>query len=421
MKKLIASILFSVMICAALAGCGRLTPDELSPNVTQNTVIEDNTKEDVIPTPTETVPEDDVPEVLPDEDSGSVTAPESAVMSDELFDYTFELDGTVYSLPFAYADLAAGGWEAKDADETVPSMHFTTSSLVRSGRSYAYIMSINPYRSEKTVAECRVGGFTIDCFSFKEGEEHSFSVAKGIDFSSTEEDVRAAFGAPSREYDSDTMVALYYEEDGDAQHCVEFSFDKASGDMYSISLKNIILEELPDDSQVTANPDAAAYTAPTDLGSSYDTFAFKLYDDVFSMPAPICYYIEKGWKPVNFSADNTVNGSENGYGLELRKNGQTMTVSYSNLSKNACPASDCFVVEITVGGSFYGDIPVTLGGGITVGSSLQDAIDAWGTPDDSESASGYTTSTFGEYGSRVRLSSDDATGKILNINIQNYK
>ena len=33
-----------------------------------------------------------------------------AVMSDELFDLTFELEGTVFQLPCAYEDLAAAGW-----------------------------------------------------------------------------------------------------------------------------------------------------------------------------------------------------------------------------------------------------------------------------------------------------------------------
>lgn len=417
MKKVIISVFFSLLMCGALAGCNRVTPPEYYPDYIEGSVT--STDADIQEEATVTV--DEQPEAAVSAADVSTNASDAAV-SDNLFDYGFELDGAVYSLPFAYSDFAAAGWNCKNADsDTIPSMNMTLSRLADNGKSSLYVRMVNPYNSEKVWADCRVAAISLDVFSLDESENRSFSVAKGIDFSSTEADVRAAFGEPTRVYEGTSLVTLFYEEGGSNQNCIEFSFDSADGSMYEIALTNMVAEDLPDDSQAERNEAAAAYTAPASIGDSYDSFAFILFDDIYSMPAPVSYYLEKGWEPVNFSLTDTIRGNGSAYGMQLRKNGQTITVSYENLSGSVCPVTDCFVVEFTVGGSFHGDVPVTLGGGISVGSDLQDAINAWGEPDKSESASGYTSTTFGEYGRRVVLSSDDADGRILSINIQNSK
>ncbi len=408
-KRLIFAIVF-MFVLSVFAGCSKenIKTPPVPTVVTETDVSEtDNTENNT----------ENEPEKLPEE----TVLPEVS-LSDNLFDYQFELDGKVLSLPCAYSELEALGWEYKNADtDSIPSMRATLSDVVKNGKSIIMIRVLNPYKSEKLYSQCRVGTITVDDYSFKEGEVHSFTIAGGINFSSTEQDVRAAFGEPTDLYESDFMKTLTYDEFGYSDSSLKISFLAETGKMNQIKLSNIIVEEgLEDDSAVSSNEEAKNYKAPEDIGTSYDSFAFRLFDTTYSMPAPVSYYLETGWEAVNFKVDDTMSGNDFEYGLKLRRNNQVMTIACENFSGSVCPITDCFVTELKVG-KHYGEIPVVLGGDISVGSTLKDAIEAWGEPTKTSSASGYTSAEFGKYRSRVVLSVDEGTGEIITISIQKYE
>lgn len=89
------------------------------------------------------------------------------VMSDNLTDFTIEIDGIVYQVPMAYFELLKAGWRMKESE------HYSESDLLEPGR-HAYctmekgtknfdIEFINMSGNIKSLNECTVG--TIELYA----------------------------------------------------------------------------------------------------------------------------------------------------------------------------------------------------------------------------------------------------------------
>ncbi len=178
--------------------------------------------------PTET------PTTAPTETPTEPSKPFDGQMSDNLFDFTFKLEGKVYQLPCDYAELAADGWYISyggTEDTQLDDKTYMYLSMKKNDAKFtAYVYNVSG--SAKSIKDCRIG--FIDFHN-----DAGIELAKGITPLSTREEVIAAFGEPVKEATYDNYSRLEYTINGDV--FVKFYCYTERTELFSrIEIKNFI-------------------------------------------------------------------------------------------------------------------------------------------------------------------------------------
>ncbi len=133
------------------------------------------------------------------------------VMSQTLYDFTFELEGKVYSLPCSYKRFSGSGWSIASSgysEETVIKAGDYHTFVMKRGESRIWIYIVNDGNEDAKIADCKVGG--VRC---EKSYNSDFKIAKNITLHSTLEEVQAAFGSPTSKAENDYLVVtVLYKE-----------------------------------------------------------------------------------------------------------------------------------------------------------------------------------------------------------------
>ena len=173
-----------------------------------------------------------------------------------------------------------------------------------------------------------------------------------------------------------------------------------------------------------AEADAAAVTAQSTASSgpiSDDLYKYEVsIDDIkYSLPASYSDFEKNGWIGKDFGT-NTMD--PNKYNIvTLEKGDQSMMVSIANMGTDVVPLSKCYIGQITIDTMNKNQkTKITIAKGITLASSQDEVIAAYGNPSDKYEGDTTTKLTYksGNY-SNYEITFDKTTKKIYSIKLEN--
>ena len=354
----------------------------------------------------------------PKEEKDNKEQASATELSDDLFDFTFELDGVVYQLPFAYTELADNGW-------TISSTGVSTESTF-SANSYDFVyMSkngskvcayiINMSGNTKALKDCKVGG--IEVYHKDLMDPNLFKIAKGINTTSSKDDITAAFGGANSTNSYDDYTYLDYETDN-TYVCAEFCCYNEDADYQNncIELRNFVSDESDVTETSSEVPEyLSTYVTPTELGDDLISCNIELAGDLYHLPAPVSVFTDNGWEIT--SKGNSI-GAGNTDSIKIEKDGESLYAYIINFADYQTIPENCAVYSLTIS-SDYNDIEVTFPGGLTFDTDKADA-EALISDDFSYYKGTYSYSyDYSDYkaGISVGIDIDIATEKVNQFNI----
>ena len=386
----------------------------ISAQTTEDEPEEKTTKPDEVIT-TEEITTEDVTAESTQTSENDNTDKKDIVMSDELFDFTFELEGVVYQLPCEYEDFTDNGWTISsrnvNSDTKISGDAYESFELSKDGRTitvYSYNMSGNA----RTVKECKIGG--IECIGYNEVD---FVIAKGVTVATSADEIKKQFGVPGdSNTGNDYESIIYYAEKDSSYNCVKFYISNDAR-YSSITMKNFIESE--DDKTITnaERPDYLnKYKEPAALGKDFKSSVVKIEGDLYQLPAPVSAFIDKGWQITQHSGDVVAGGNDY---LYMKKDGKELDLRIVNYAEYQTTAENCAVSDVYVGSSEY-EASVIVGSesnNITIGTAKNE-VDTLFTGTDFDYYEGtYIYSEHDEREFYLNIDVDEESGKVSSIDV----
>ena len=165
------------------------------------------------PVPTEAVnaTQDEEPASLEEESTTQAGPPAAESLPEALRSFTFTLAGESYSLPCRLAAFTYNGWEiTSDVDPAEAKLGSGSNravTLEKDGMSVV-VTFYNFSDSEKTLADCPIGGIDGKAPGGK-----NLTLSNGITCLSSPDEIRAAFGEPTKESVRGDYTILNYATD----------------------------------------------------------------------------------------------------------------------------------------------------------------------------------------------------------------
>lgn len=294
---------------------------------------------------------------------------EVITMSDDLYDFTFELDGVVYKLPMSYDKLTSNGWKISSSsysgETKIDAESYESYYMVKSGKNIE-VISYNPTGNVKTIKECRIGGITADMSSGGD-----FKIAKGISCASTAEEIVNAFGSPATKNENTNRIDMTYSNSNN--NTIHFNcYNEQSGmqEYSSIMLLNFVIYD--DDKTETSEevPEyLSEYKVPTLLGEDPTSGIISIGGDLYQIPAPLSQFLDNGWKIRTQSGGVPAGGKSN---ITIERDDAKLSISIMNLSEYQTIPENCAVYSVTIDNS--SNVAAIIPGGHELGTSTQDDI-----------------------------------------------
>ena len=384
MKKKTLAVLLAISCSLSMAACGASGGED-----TEAISRADEAREELEKEFSEEAPEEEVeekPEEVPDE-----TGPEEEVkdepeddekeikkttsmpsdLSDDLYDFQISIDGTVYQFPMWYSDFEALGWEY-DGDDTekLSSNQYSVAEIWTKDGFKIYTEFANLSMNSVSFSESMVAGIELNKYGL-EGCDWEILLPGGIQYGvSNADDIKEAYGEPSRDFDSDLYYMMSYELDYYRE--VTLYVFKEEGVLLEVELENLVELEGADNSIDETVPELVeAYKAPKSLGDDFYAYTAQMEGVVYSLPCPVSVMLENGFTIDTAKSDSEVAAGGSGW-VDLRYNNQTLHTMVKNYADYATTVENCFVVsmESSVNGPKF---DLVFPGGIKVGDS-EDAV-----------------------------------------------
>lgn len=333
-----------------------------------------------------------------------------------------QVNGQVFSVPFAYSDLAALGWAPREGFALSLAPNQTTMEKLSLGGQEMYARFVNTGMDMLSYESCNVGGFIVDGYDAGKGVQ--FVLPQGITIGSSYDQVVAAYGAPTRENQTETLRFMDYSADSYAQ--VSFQLDLATQQVKKIDVKNYFgampaadPAAAPAMGAASAQPvssDAVGrYQAPGELSASWQDFTLRYGGALYRLPAPVQVFVANGWV-VQSDANETVAARRAKVGVELRLENQVLRTTVRNYDDTGQPVGNCYVTRVK--SSVYGpSVPLELPQGVTEGSTIEQIIAVYGQPTSSSTSATFDHYTFGPIGERIEISYDRQKAQISTIEV----
>lgn len=411
MIKKISAILIAAALLGGVTSC--YMPDAIFPDSAFDTEEEDNNADDV-----------------------------------SLYNFEFTLSDVEYELPMKYDIISARGWklvsaqsdEDTDADEsdlaaaeTTPaattdnteepeSKEYKAGTMMEPGEYSDYVMAsrageyiglkfYNDGKRSQALENCLLVGVMIEKGSHKAAE---LELEGDITLGQSYEDVATTYGKPSYtkdfvkstgelaaindiafvdNYDSESdqfVTTLYYSISDTST--VSFELD-SSNSVTRITMDNQdeVEEEFDDTKELRRRSTVVTlYKSPNLLGKTFDDFAFKYENNLYTLPIPVQKLIDDGWVFVRGAAGRIPMGTTKG-GIVMRKGNLSMTLLVHNYDlKRAQTPVNCYAVSLSA--SAVGpNVKILMPKGVTLGSDYSDLVTAFG--DEYAELSGYVEAT----------------------------
>ena len=380
MTKKVLALLLAISCALSMAACGALG-DNKSPSAADearealaNEFEESEAEEEQ---EVEEEPEEE-PEVEeePEEEPDSAEKPMQPArvpgeLSDDLYDFQISIDGTVYQFPMWYSEFEALGWEYDgDPTNTLSSNQYTFSEVWKKDGIRIYTRLANLSMNTVPFSESMVAGISLEKYNLQDCD-WNIILPGGIQWGvSNADDIIAAYGDPTDDYDSDMYYKLTYEYDWYRE--INLYVYKEEGVLLEIDIENIVELEGADNSVDETVPDLVKdYTAPKSLGTDFYAYTAQMEGVVYSLPCPVSVLLENGFTIDKSKSDDVVAAGRSGW-ISLRYNNQTLRTMVKNYADYATTIENCFVTSME--SSIYGpEFDLVFPGNIKVGDS-EDAV-----------------------------------------------
>lgn len=294
-----------------------------------------------------------------------------AELSDDLYDFQVSIDGTVYQFPMWFSDFEALGWEYDgDETETLSSNQYTFTQVWKKDGCKVYTRFANLSMNTVPFSESMVAGITLEEYNLKDCD-WEILLPGGIQYGvSNADDIKAAYGDPTSDYDGDLYYKMTYENDFYRE--ISLYVYKDDDTLKQIEIENMVELEGADNSVDDTVPDLVKeYKAPSSLGDDFYAYTAQLEGVVYSLPCPVSVLLENGFELDESSSDSEVGAGRNGW-VDLRYNNQTLHTMVENYADYATTVENCFAVSMK--SSEYGPkFDLVFPGNITVGDK-EDAV-----------------------------------------------
>ena len=370
-------------------------------------------------------PENTTPTAAPTStETPSTQTPTTQIqMSDNLFDFTFKLEGVVYQLPCKYETFTQNGWTISSSgyssDTKISGNSYISFYMSKDGRKIT-VYSYNFSGNVKSLKECMIGG--VECDEYNKAD---FVIAKGITVKSTVEEIKAAFGVPGYTSDGSGYVTLqYYAGDDTTYNSVRFWCD-TTGEYSSISLKNFIQTKNDETTTNTQRPTyLAQYKKPTSIGKDFKTPIVKIEGDFYQLPAPVSSFVDNGWEIVQKSGDVVAGGTDY---IRVEKNGKKIDLYIINYAEYQTIVENCAVYKVYI--SDYNNVDIQVGISsktVSIGTAKSE-VDAMVTDDfdyyESTSTCSYNYTEYKdrEYDLNIRFNVETQKVSTITISCKTWK
>lgn len=370
-KKILVLLLsFSCVLSATACGASKVEESEGVSEASEAVAeVEEGTsdeepEEDEVEEPE--IEEEAEAEEEPEEETKEEKKPAAATgeLSDDLYDFQISIDGTVYQFPMFYSDFEALGWEYDgDNTQTLSSNQYTGVEIWKKDGFKVYTKLANLSMNAVPFSESMVAGLTLDKY-YLEGCDWEIFLPGGIQYGVSDvDDIKKAYGEPSRDYDGDMYYSMTYQLD--IYREIELYVYKEENALLQIELENIVELEGVDNSINEEVPDLVqAYQAPKSLGDDFYAYTAQMEGVVYSLPCPVSVLLDNGFKIDTAGSDSEVAAGGNGW-VDLRYNNQTLHTMVKNYADYATVVENCFAITMksSVNGPqfdlvFPGDIKV---------------------------------------------------------------
>jgi hypothetical protein len=335
-------------------------------------------------------------------------------MSDELFDFTVDLGGTIVKIPCDYSTLEEAGWTISTTGVTNKSKLSGCSSgafsMIKDGKKIT-VTVYNESGHAMPVSACKVGELEWD------GDFKEVKLAKGINVASTVDDILAAYGTPSNRNDQSDYVSLKYYSSKDATYGVSFMIytDPEEAKYSYVSVRNDISTGVKTETSNDRPEYLSKYTAPTALEADPFSEIISVDGDLYRLPAPLSEFLNNGWTIKQHSGAVPAG---KGSSVILKKDDSTLTVNVMNYSELQVNAENCAVYGVDADDSDKVQVQVSSLSFESTKAQVSGASDKF------EYYEGASTESFSYYESKNRVYSlriyvNKSTGKVSQIIIRN--
>lgn len=377
MKKKVLTLLLAISCVLSLTAC----------QTGKETVKEEDAAEVSVETPTpepapEETPEEtkepeeektakeEKPEEQKEEQAVKPAAGIPTELSDDLYDFQISINGTVYQFPMWYSDFEALGWKYDgDNTKTLSSNQYTTTERWRMDEGSVYTSFANLSMNSVTFAESMVAGIKMDRYDLKNCD-WEIILPGGIQWGvSNADDIRAAYGDPTSDYDGDNYYRMTYEYDFYRE--INLYVYKDTDALEQIDIQNLVELEGADNSVDATVPDAVKeYQAPSSLGDDLYSFHVELEGNLYKLPCPVSEFLANGFTIDEAKTDREVGAGSFGW-VTMKYNNQTLRSIARNYADYATTIENCFVTEVS-SSDFGPDFALTIPGNIKRGDAETD-------------------------------------------------
>lgn len=426
MKKIIIPLIITMLAMSSLSSC-IIKPSSNSEETTEAETrrrrhkkkksTEDET------TKKETTEEETTKEETTEETKEVVKS--DVVLSDNLYDFQIQIDGTVFTLPQEYSSIVSSGWTLKDSDEneTIQANSKYGVLVFKNSKDHSFMASgVNFDINARPVKETYITSITAD--QFLHNEDIDVVLAKGITLGkSTLDEVKAAYGEPNSEYNGSSSNSITYSKDGDKSIQLMFSGDTNLLD--NIRIENVVKPEnlSTGNSEVSTDVPQAVidYKAPEAISDNPTDFAFSFDDMLISLPTPVSVFTANGWEISKDESKDIIAGNDNGR-ITMYKDNKKLTAICDNYSENATIIENTFVTSV-VSDDYQSNIPIEIFKGIKKGmtqAELEQALNGIDYKKD-ESSSSIISYEIGKIFQKYTIYVKKAEGIVYRIEVSHTK
>ncbi len=266
-------------------------------------------------------------------------------LSDDLYDFQVSINGDVYQIPMWYSDFEALGWEYDgDNTETLSSNQYTTSQRWKKDGFSIYTRFANLSMNSVTFADSMIGGIALDKYDLKDCD-WEILLPGGIEWGvSNADDIRAAYGDPTDDYDGDMYYKMTYKYDSYRE--ISLYVYKETDALEQIDIQNLVELEGADNSVDESVPDVVKdYKAPSELGDDLYSFNVELEGNLYTLPCPVSEFLANGFTIDESNSDMEVAAGSFGW-VDLKYNNQTLHAMADNYADYATVMENCFVTDV---------------------------------------------------------------------------
>jgi len=426
MKKIIIPLIITMLAMSSLSSC-IIKPSSNSEETTEAETrrrrhkkkksTEDET------TKKETTEEETTKEETTEETKEVVKS--DVVLSDNLYDFQIQIDGTVFTLPQEYSSIVSSGWTLKDSDEneTIQANSKYGVLVFKNSKDHSFMASgVNFDINARPVKETYITGITADQFLHNEGVE--VILAKGITLGkSTLDEVKAAYGEPNSEYNGSSSNSITYSKDG--YKSIQLMFTADTNLLNNIRIENVVKPEnlSTGNSEVSTDVPQAVidYKAPEAISDNPTDFAFSFDDMLISLPTPVSVFTANGWEISKDESKDIIAGNDNGR-ITMYKDNKKLTAICDNYSENATIIENTFVTSV-VSDDYQSNIPIEIFKGIKKGmtqAELEQALNGIDYKKD-ESSSSIISYEIGKIFQKYTIYVKKAEGIVYRIEVSHTK